>query len=183
VVWQLKGEEGSGRDPLSASALVIYGLREAPRALGQAIGSRSVRRSMSAQRRGPPVLTSRRDERSDPNLGGRGAPVDQLARIGLSISSLILMPLLGAAKQRVAAGLGSATTAGEGTQNLLCAYLAAGVLAGLLANILFGAWWLDPVVALAISGLALREGYATWRGENCCADMPFPDRCEHEGCA
>jgi divalent metal cation (Fe/Co/Zn/Cd) transporter len=89
--------------------------------------------------------------------------------IGLSISSLILMPLLGRAKQRIGSQLGSAATAGEGTQNLLCAYLAVGVLAGLLLNAAFGLWWADPVIGIAIAGLAVKEGHETWRGEGCCA--------------
>jgi len=63
--------------------------------------------------------------------------------IALSVSSIVVMPLLGRAKKRIGARLGSAATAGEGTQNLLCAYMAAGVLVGLLANTLLGAWWLD----------------------------------------
>jgi len=78
--------------------------------------------------------------------------------IGLSVASLIVMPALGVAKRRLGARLGSAATAGEGTQNLLCAYLAAAVLAGLLANTILGWWWLDPVVALGIAALAVREG-------------------------
>ena len=88
--------------------------------------------------------------------------------IGLAIASLIVMPALGVAKRRLGARLDSAATAGEGTQNLLCAYLAAAVLAGLLANTLLGWWWLDPVVALGIAGLAVREGVEAWRGEECC---------------
>ena len=88
--------------------------------------------------------------------------------IGLSISSLILMPLLGHAKQQVGTRLGSAATAGEGTQNMLCAYLAAGVLLGLALNAAFGVWWADPLVALAIAALAVKEGRETWRGEGCC---------------
>ena len=87
--------------------------------------------------------------------------------IGLSIASLIVMPILGMAKRRLGARLDSAATAGEGTQNLLCAYLAAAVLAGLLANTLLGWWWLDPVVALGIAGLAVREGIEAWHGEEC----------------
>jgi divalent metal cation (Fe/Co/Zn/Cd) transporter len=89
--------------------------------------------------------------------------------IGLSISSLILMPLLGRAKQSIGGRLGSSATAGEGAQNLLCAYLAAGVLAGLILNAAFGLWWADPVIALGIAGLATKEGRETWRGEGCCA--------------
>ncbi len=88
--------------------------------------------------------------------------------IGLSLASLIVMPVLGVAKRHLGARLGSAATAGEGTQNLLCAYLAAAVLAGLLANTLLGWWWLDPAVALGIAGLAVREGIEAWHGEECC---------------
>ena len=54
----------------------------------------------------------------------------------------------------------------RGTQNLLCAYLAVAVLAGLLANALLGWWWLDPVVALGIAGLAVREGVEAWHARN-----------------
>jgi len=70
-------------------------------------------------------------------------------------------------KKRLGASLGSAATAGEGRQNLLCAYLAVAVLIGLLANNLVGIWWLDPGVGLLIAGLALREGRMAWRGEAC----------------
>ena len=88
--------------------------------------------------------------------------------IGLAVASLIVMPLLGRAKRRLGMVLGSAATSGEGTQNLLCAYLAAAVLAGLLANTLLGLWWLDPAVGLLIAALAVREGHRAWHGEQCC---------------
>jgi divalent metal cation (Fe/Co/Zn/Cd) transporter len=87
--------------------------------------------------------------------------------IGIAIASLIVMPALGIAKKHIGARLGSAATHGEGTQNLLCAYLAAAVLAGLLANTWFGLWWLDPAVALVIAALALQEGREAWNGEDC----------------
>jgi divalent metal cation (Fe/Co/Zn/Cd) transporter len=105
--------------------------------------------------------------------------------VGLSISSLILMPILGRAKQRIGSQLGSGATAGEGAQNLLCAYLAAGVLAGLLLNAAFGLWWTDPVIALAIAGLAVKEGRETWRGEGCCAPSARTGSrsCNEECCA
>ena len=99
-------------------------------------------------------------------------PETSLVGIGLSIASIAFMPLLGRAKRRVGAALGSAATAGEGTQNLLCAYMAAGVLAGLVANSLLGLWWLDPVVGLGIAAVAVREGREAWRGESCC-DEPL----------
>jgi divalent metal cation (Fe/Co/Zn/Cd) transporter len=89
--------------------------------------------------------------------------------IGLVTSSLIGMPLLGIAKRRLADRLGSVATRGEGTQNLLCAYLAAAVLVGLLGNALFGLWWLDPAAALVIAAVALREGRESWHGRGCCA--------------
>jgi divalent metal cation (Fe/Co/Zn/Cd) transporter len=89
--------------------------------------------------------------------------------IGLTASSLVGMPLLGLAKRRLAIRLDSRATHGEGTQNLLCAYLAAAVLAGLLGNALYGLWWLDPAAALVIAAIALREGHASWQGRSCCA--------------
>jgi divalent metal cation (Fe/Co/Zn/Cd) transporter len=88
--------------------------------------------------------------------------------IALVTSSLIGMPFLGIAKRRLADKLGSVATRGEGTQNLLCAYLAAAVLVGLLGNALFGLWWLDPAAALVVAAVALKEGRASWRGEGCC---------------
>lgn len=94
--------------------------------------------------------------------------------IALSASSVVVMPYLGIAKQRLADRMGSAATKGEGRQNLLCAYLAGALLVGLLANALFGAWWLDPVVGLLIAGLALKEGREAWRGEGCCVASPLP---------
>jgi divalent metal cation (Fe/Co/Zn/Cd) transporter len=97
------------------------------------------------------------------------APSVSWLGIVLATTSLIGMPLLGIAKQRLADQLGSAATRGEGTQNLLCAYLATAVLVGLLGNALFGLWWLDPVAALVIAGVAAREGIESWRGEGCCA--------------
>ena len=87
--------------------------------------------------------------------------------VALVTTSLIGMPALGIAKRRLADTLGSAATRGEGTQNLLCAYLAAAVLVGLLGNALFGLWWLDPLAALVVAGVALREGIETWRGKGC----------------
>jgi divalent metal cation (Fe/Co/Zn/Cd) transporter len=87
--------------------------------------------------------------------------------IGLSITSLLVMPLLGVAKKRLGTRLGSVATRGEGGQNLLCAYLAGAVLAGLVANTVWGWWLLDPIVALVIAALALWEGIESWRGDGC----------------
>lgn len=87
--------------------------------------------------------------------------------IALVTTSLVGMPVLGVAKHRLADTLGSAATRGEGTQNLLCAYLAGAVLVGLLGNALFGLWWLDPVAAFVVAVVAVREGVQSWRGEGC----------------
>ena len=93
--------------------------------------------------------------------------------IGLSISSIIVMPQLANAKHRIGQRVGSGATTGEGTQNMLCAYLAAGVLTSLALNAAFGLWWADPAIALAIAALAIKEGHQTWQGKGCCA-TPTP---------
>jgi divalent metal cation (Fe/Co/Zn/Cd) transporter len=109
--------------------------------------------------------------------------------IWLAVGSVILMPLLGIAKQRLADQMGSAATAGEGRQNMLCAYLAGALLIGLLGNALLGAWWLDPGVGLMIAAVAVKEGREAWRGEGCCASSPLDDAgfsdegCQDECCA
>lgn len=95
-------------------------------------------------------------------------PGTTLLGIALTATSLLIMPLLGQAKHRLGNQLGSAATAGEGTQNLLCAYLAAAVLAGLAANALFSWWWLDPVIGLTVAAVAVQEGRTAWQGEDCC---------------
>ena len=91
----------------------------------------------------------------------------------LTATSLVGMPFLGIAKQRLAETLGSSATHGEGAQNLLCAYLAGAVFLGLAGNAWFGWWWLDPIAALLIAGVAVKEGLETWRGEGCCAAPPL----------
>jgi divalent metal cation (Fe/Co/Zn/Cd) transporter len=101
-------------------------------------------------------------------------PTTSWLGISLSISSIIVMPRLGTAKQRIGRRLGSGATAGEGTQNMLCAYLAAGVLTSLVLNMAFGLWWADPAVALGIAALAINEGHHAWVGEDCCAASPIP---------
>jgi divalent metal cation (Fe/Co/Zn/Cd) transporter len=101
------------------------------------------------------------------NLATGERPATSWVGMVLVTTSLVGMPLLGRAKRRLADTLGSAATRGEGTQNLLCAYLAGAVLVGLVSNALFGLWWLDPVAALVIAGVAVREGVQSWRGEGC----------------
>lgn len=87
--------------------------------------------------------------------------------MALTATSVVLMPLLGRAKHRLAVRLGSAATRGEGTQNVLCGVQAAAVLVGLAANAAVGAWWLDPLIGLFIAFVAVREGREAWRGRTC----------------
>jgi divalent metal cation (Fe/Co/Zn/Cd) transporter len=87
--------------------------------------------------------------------------------VGLAVSAVILMPVFGQAKKRIGNRLGSRATTGEGTQNILCAYLSVAILVGLAANALFGFWWADPVVALVVAAVAVQAGVRTWRGEAC----------------
>jgi len=91
----------------------------------------------------------------------------------LTTSSVVLMPLLGKAKHRLAERLGSTATTGEGTQNILCGIQAAAVLVGLAANAAVGAWWLDPLIGLFIAFVAIKEGREAWQGEGC-ADCASP---------
>jgi divalent metal cation (Fe/Co/Zn/Cd) transporter len=93
--------------------------------------------------------------------------------IALAAGSVVVMPALGIAKERLADQMGSAATKGEGRQNVLCAYLAGALLIGLLGNAALGAWWLDPVVGLLIAAVAVKEGAEAWRGEGCCVGSPL----------
>jgi divalent metal cation (Fe/Co/Zn/Cd) transporter len=88
--------------------------------------------------------------------------------IGLAAVTLATMPPLARAKADVGARLNSSATASEGRQNMLCAYLSFALLVGLGANALVGWWWADPAAALAIAGVAVKEGREGWRGRACC---------------
>lgn len=107
------------------------------------------------------------------SLAGGQHPETSVLGIAVTASSVVLMPALGLAKRRLGEQLGSGATAGEGTQNLLCAAQGAAVLVGLAANSLLGSWWLDPVIALGLAGFALHEGRETWRGEGCACHTPL----------
>jgi divalent metal cation (Fe/Co/Zn/Cd) transporter len=102
------------------------------------------------------------------DLVGGHEPEVSWVGIGLAAVTAPTMPLLARAKQKVGHALGSAATVGEGGQNMICAYLSGALLVGLLANALVGWWWADPLAALVIGAVALREGAETWRGDACC---------------
>lgn len=101
----------------------------------------------------------------DLDAGHRATP--SVLGIVVTAVSLVSMPALGLAKRRLGARLASAATSGEGTQNLMCAAMAAGVLAGLYLNTL-GWWWVDPAVAVLLAAVAVREGRRAWIGHACC---------------
>lgn len=108
-------------------------------------------------------------------LAGGEHPDASWLGIGLAVSSVVGMPVLGIAKRRIGERLGSVATRGEGAQNLLCAHLAGALLVGLLGNALLGLWWLDPAVALLVAAVAVREGALAWRGEGCgCCEPAIP---------
>jgi divalent metal cation (Fe/Co/Zn/Cd) transporter len=104
-------------------------------------------------------------------LRGRERPDATVLGIGLAIGALVLMPPLCAAKARIGRQLRSAAVVSEGRQNLLCAYLSRALFLGLAANAALGWWWADPLAALAISVIALREGTRVWQGVSCCVDL------------
>ena len=88
--------------------------------------------------------------------------------IGLAAFTAPTMPLLAYAKRRLGNELHSAATVKEAAQTQLCAYLSIALLVGLAANALAGWWWADPLTALVIAAVALKEGRESWRGEGCC---------------
>jgi divalent metal cation (Fe/Co/Zn/Cd) transporter len=93
-----------------------------------------------------------------------------LIGIVLTAVALLEMPLLGYTKHKLGTRLGSAATAGEGTQNYLCGAQAAAVLLGLVITTVWtGGWWLDPTIGLLIAAVSVWEGRSAWRGEDCCS--------------
>ncbi|MCV7408800.1 cation transporter [Mycobacterium florentinum] len=102
------------------------------------------------------------------SLAGGETAGSSTAGIILAAVSLVVMPLLSYAQRRAGRELGSASAVADSNQTLLCTYLSGVLLVGLLLNYLFGWAWADPVVALVIAAVAVREGRTAWRGEHCC---------------
>jgi divalent metal cation (Fe/Co/Zn/Cd) transporter len=95
-------------------------------------------------------------------------PTTSVLGIVVTAGSVVVMPVLGLAKQRLGARLDSGATAGEGVQNLLCAVQAGTVLLALGVNAAFGWSWIDPLIGLILGAVAIGEGRRTWNGEHCC---------------
>jgi divalent metal cation (Fe/Co/Zn/Cd) transporter len=91
-----------------------------------------------------------------------------LIGIVLAAASLVVMPVLSIAQRRAGRELGSRSAVADSKQTLLCTYLSAILLVGLVLNSLWGWSWADPVAALGIAAIAVREGLNAWRGDPCC---------------
>ena len=100
-------------------------------------------------------------------LLGDHDPDASMVGIGLAVASLLVMPLLSWAQRRTGRALGSDAVVADSTQTLLCTYLSAVVLVGLVLNATLGWSWADPIAGLVIAAVAVREGLEAWRGENC----------------
>ncbi|MBF6226090.1 cation transporter [Nocardia abscessus] len=101
-------------------------------------------------------------------LAGIGEARHSPIGIGLAAASLVIMPVLSAAQRNAGRELGSASAVADSKQTLLCTYLSAVLLVGLLLNTLFGWSWADPIAALVIAVIAVKEGLNAWRGNTCC---------------
>jgi divalent metal cation (Fe/Co/Zn/Cd) transporter len=100
-----------------------------------------------------------------PDVSGMG--------IALTTLSVVVMPALAVAKRRNGRALASRALVAESSQTMVCAYLSGAVLLGLSANAVLGWWWADPLAALVVAAIALREGREAWQGElleegSCC---------------
>jgi divalent metal cation (Fe/Co/Zn/Cd) transporter len=98
-----------------------------------------------------------------------GEPEASPVGIGLAAASMVIMPFLSWAQRRTGRALGSNAVVADSTQTLLCTYLSAVLLAGLVLNATLGWGWADPIAGLVIAAVAVREGIEAWRGEGCCA--------------
>lgn len=119
-------------------------------------------------------------------LLGAGEPHHSTAGVVLAAVSLAVMPGLSWIERRTGRELGSASAVADSKQTLICSYLSAVLLVGLLLNGALGWWWADPVAALVIAGFAVREGVEAWRGDACgtpLADLVGGDaRAAHDDC-
>ncbi len=105
------------------------------------------------------------------SLLGATSPEHSTVGIVLAAVSLLVMPGLSWFERRTGRELGSASAVADSKQTLICSYLSAALLAGLLLNSLLGWWWADPIAAVVIAGFAVREGWEAWHGDACCTPV------------
>jgi divalent metal cation (Fe/Co/Zn/Cd) transporter len=101
-------------------------------------------------------------------LAGLGEARPSIIGMVLAAASLLIMPVLSWAQRRAGRELGSRSAVADSKQTLLCTYLSAILLVGLALNGALGWSWADPVAALGIAVIAIREGVNAWRGDPCC---------------
>ncbi len=104
-------------------------------------------------------------------LAGAAEPEHSTVGIVLAAVSLVIMPALSFLERRTGRELGSASAVADSKQTLLCAYLSAVLLVGLVLNSVLGWSWADPIAALVIAAFAIREGVEAWRGDACCTPV------------
>ncbi|GAB3290482.1 cation transporter [Parasphingorhabdus pacifica] len=122
------------------------------------------------------------------SLAGGSSAEESTVGIVLAALSLLIMPGLSLTQRFTGRALGSASAVADSKQTLLCTYLSGVLLVGLLVHSLFGWSWADPIVALVIAAVALKEGREAWRGDACCAPTTAlighphtpDDCCEHD---
>jgi divalent metal cation (Fe/Co/Zn/Cd) transporter len=102
--------------------------------------------------------------------------------IGLAAVSLAVMPVLSSAQRKAGRELGSASAVADSRQTLLCTYLSAVLLVGLVVNAALGWSWADPAAALVIAAVAVKEGRDAWRGDSCCVVPGGPFEDGGQGC-
>ena len=100
-------------------------------------------------------------------LLGDAEPDPSPVGIAIAAASLVIMPTLAHWKRRTGRALGSAAVTADAGQTMLCSYLSAVLLVGLVLNATLDWWWADPIAGLVIAGVAVREGIEAWRGEHC----------------
>ena len=140
VAWQF-----SGRDPEARERAALRIIALSFFALAAYVGVESVRA-----------------------LAGASEPEPSTVGIVLAALSLVIMPLLSHAQRRTGRELGSASAVADSKQTLLCTYLSGILLLGLLLNSVLGWSWADPIAALVIAVVAVKEGREAWRGHRCC---------------
>jgi len=142
VAWQFAGRDPEAREPIALRLVAVSFF-----ALAAFVGVGAVR-----------------------SLTGATAPDHSTIGIVLAAVSLAVMPLLSGFQRRTGRELGSTSAVADSKQTLLCTYLSAVLLAGLVLNSTLGWSWADPLAALVIAAVAVREGREAWRGDACCAE-------------
>lgn len=116
------------------------------------------------------------------SLLGASEPDSSPLGVGIAAASLLVMPLLSWAQRRTGRELGSGSVVADSKQTLLCTYLSAVLLVGLVLNATLGWGWADPVAGLVIAAVAVREGLEAWRGESCCGPIGAGAEVDRCGC-